>query len=154
MGESVVSGGPNITLQNWNFRVEVSEFGEARFSEVAGHGEWESDVVETHHGGEDQPDKDPGKIKYPPLVLKHPDSADTRFVDWAESCRAREGTPGVPKRNVDVIQMNRDGQDVRRKRYKKAWVSKISHGTLTANSTESSMVELTLQHQGWDEVPA
>lgn len=153
MGDSVVAGGPNIILQSWNFRVEVSEFGEARFSEVGGFGEWESDVVETNHGGEDQADKDPGKIKYAPLVLKHPDSADLRFVEWADSCKAGAGTPGVPKRNVDVIQMDRDGNDVRRKRYKLGWISKVSHGSLTAGSTESSMVELTMQHQGWSDVP-
>lgn len=145
-----VIGEPRNYDQKWNFRVEIAGLTIAHFDSVKGL-EFEAGVIEQNEGGTARvADKSPGKIKYSPVVLTTGATSNRELFDWWElvyNAASNKGAVGNSyKKNVTILQLDRDQTVKKRWTLSNAWPSKFVAGEWDAKADENTMQEMTLQY--------
>lgn len=140
-------------LRGFKFNVEVDGFPTAGFDEVTGL-EKTTEVIEHNQGGElGQPVQIRGRTKYSQIVMKRGQTNDSSFYDWSQDVHDLITDVGQVnyRREFDVVQFNEQGIELKRWRVYSAWPTKFVAATnLKGDSSEKSIEELHLTHQGWD----
>lgn len=142
-----VIGEPRSFHEKFSFLVEVDDFGSAGFQSCS---ELSAEVAEIsyYEGGALIPDKQPGRATFADLTLERGATKDRDTYDWfLEVVNAARNAGLVSpdfKRNLTIVQLNRNGEPVRRWRVYGAWVKKFVAGAWDNNSDEHVMEQLVL----------
>lgn len=141
-----VIGNPRTFYQRFRFLVEIDGVGSAKFEKCDGLG---VEVAETdyHEGGAVTPDKQPARVTFGDITLERGATSDTDMYDWLlEVIDASAGTgietPGC-KRNLDIVQLGRDGSEKMRWRVYGAWVKGFKPGTWD-NESDDNLIETSV----------
>ena len=101
----------------YKFKVEIDQVAGAKFKSCSKISV-ETEDVEYGEGGDLIPTKEPGKATVPDVTLDRGIGADKDLHDWFVQCVdfAKNGglVPDELKRNLEVIELNRDNTEARR----------------------------------------
>src|SRR3954469_13871898 len=109
--------------KKFKFKVEIDGFQFADFMKCSGL-EVEIETVEHREGGSLVPNKSPGLVKFTEITLERGVTSNVDFFTWVStvvalaaagvgSAATGEIDP-VYKRNVDIVQLDRDGSELKR----------------------------------------
>jgi phage tail-like protein len=127
--------------RTYNFRVEIDGIGEAQFAEVVVPTA-EIAVVEYREGADKSSAtrKLPGRVKYGNVVLKRGITADLALYQWFRAVSQGDFQP----RNVLIVLLDAQRQDVRRWLARDAWPVKYEGPALNAKNNEVAIETLEL----------
>jgi phage tail-like protein len=86
----------------------------------------------------------PGRVEYDPLVLRRGFAGEATLFQWWQS--VVEGT--IDRRNVSVVLLDEQRQEVARWNLRRAWPSKWTGPSLRALGNEVAIETLELVHEG------
>jgi phage tail-like protein len=133
---------------NFNFMIEISGVIEGGFHECSGL-ESTIDVIEHREGGQNTTlKKIPGQTKFANLVLKRGMYEDLKIYDWHKA--AVEGPPD--RKDGSVIQYDRQGTEVARWNFFRAWPVKYTGPTFSAEGNDVAIETLEIAHEGLERV--
>ncbi|HSS81383.1 MAG TPA: phage tail protein [Gaiellaceae bacterium] len=130
---------------NFNFRVEIDGLQVAGFSE-AQLPEGRIEVVAYREGGENTsaPRLLPGRVEFGPVVLRRGFAGDPALFQWWNDVVQGH----VARRNVVIILLDEQRQEVARWVIRRAWPSKWTGPDLRGLGNEVSIETLELTHEG------
>jgi phage tail-like protein len=152
-----VIGTPRVWRAKWKFVVEIDSVVCAAFSKCDGLSV-EVAVTEHYEGGAMIPDKSPGKAKFEDLTLERGACQDLDMYNWfLEVANAAAGTGEVDpayKRNLDIVQQERDGSEMERWRVYNAFPRKFTPavGGWDNNSDENRIEQAVLAYDRFERV--
>jgi phage tail-like protein len=133
---------------NYNFLVELDGISRAAFQECSGF-DSTIDVIEHREGGENTTvRKLPGQTKYTNIVLKWGITDDMELYTWHRN--AVKGQ--LERKNGSIVLLDRQGGEVARWNFVRAWPSKYDGHNLTAEGTDVAIETLELAHEGVERV--
>jgi phage tail-like protein len=133
---------------NFNYLVEIDGIARAAFHEVGGL-ESTVDVIEHREGGMNtSPRKFAGQTKNANLTLKWGMTADMELSAWHQN--VVNGT--IDRRNGSVVLLDRRGQEVGRWNFVRAWPTKYSGPSLSAEASDIAIESLEIAHEGLERV--
>ena len=146
-----ITGKPRNYFKKFLFRVEIKGVTVAKFAK-AGPLEAEVAVVEQWEGGALAAEKSPGRYKTTDVVLERGATNDLDLWKWFKLVADISANGGAVeddyKRTPDIVQVDRDGTELRRWTLHDAWPTKFVAGvwdnTADANTIES--VTLTYKY--------
>jgi phage tail-like protein len=148
---------PKNLHQRWQFGVYISGFDPAYFSK-ADLPEFEIQKAEFAPAGSLFNQKAAGRVSFEDITLERgvtQDDADSALLDWVRRCVAvTVGTGGLPDdymQDVDIVQYDRTGAELRRVRLFGAWITKGKLGELDGSSSENTIESITLTYQYFEE---
>ncbi|HAM57968.1 MAG TPA: phage tail protein [Candidatus Rokubacteria bacterium] len=153
-----VIGTPRKFHKKYAFTVEIDGIESAAFTKCS-EIKASTAVIEQHEGGSPIPaEKAPGRTTFEPITLERGSTRDHDLFDWFKQvidAPALAGTnePGF-RRNLDVVQKDRNGAELRRWRVKGAWPSEFIGGAWDNTSDENVVESVTLQIDYFDLVQA
>ena len=144
-------------LKSFRFRVEIDGFIRFGFSKVSGLNV-ETDVIEYREGGDNEtPQKSPGLAKYGDVTLSRgqivPGPGADDFLNWFAQVHkvAVQGSSAEFRREPVIHQYNSLNQKVRSWKLNHAWPKSYKPmGDVDAQSSENSVEELVLAHEGFE----
>jgi phage tail-like protein len=130
---------------DFNFLVEIDSVTAAGFRE-AELPEGRIEVVAYREGSDKTSAARlfPGRVEYGPLVLRRGFAGDAQLFQWWQSLA--QGT--VDRRNVSVVLLDEQRQEVARWNLRRAWPSKYKPSALNALGNEVVIETLELVHEG------
>jgi phage tail-like protein len=130
--------------RNFRFVVDI-DGNRAGFTSVSGLAA-EAEVIEYREGwdGLTSTRKLPGRVKYPNVTLRRGVTTDRFLWDWWKMILA--GT--VQRRNVGIILLDDDRNEVLRWSLNEAWIVKIEVSDLDAEGNEVAIESIELAHEG------
>ena len=133
---------------NYNFLVEIDGIARAAFQEVSGF-DSTIDVIEHREGGENTTlCKLPGMTKYSNISLKWGITDDMDLYTWH-----RQAVLGnLERKNGSIVLLGRDGQEVARWNFVRAWPTKYDGPDLNAEGNDVAIETLELAHEGVERV--
>jgi phage tail-like protein len=143
-----IVGKPRTYHKKFLFTVEIAGVDSARF-QSAGPIEAEVAVVEQWEGGALTADTSPGRMKSASVTLKRGATSSLDLWKWWKQVANIAANDGVIddqyKRTIDLVQLDRDGSELRRWTLHDAWPSKFGAGdwdnTADANNIESVVLQ-------------
>lgn len=148
-------------LKVFRFRVECDGFTRAGFSEVTGLTRTTA-VAEYREGGfNETPQKSAGLSTFGDITLRRGQiigssrGGDDDFLDWAKQVHnvSAGGNAENYRRSLDIVQFNSQNKEIRRWRIANAWPSGFrATSDLNATSSDNSIEELTIAHEGFEPV--
>jgi phage tail-like protein len=143
-----VVGKPRSYHKKFLFSVEIDDCEVAWFESCSAI-EAELGVVEQREGGKIVvADQSPGLLKTTPVTLTVGATDNRELWDWWEQIIDAAADSGEPddsyKRNVAIVQRDRDGSEKRRYNLPKAWISKFKAAEWDAKAEENTMQEVTI----------
>jgi phage tail-like protein len=137
-------GTPVDPYGNYNFLVEVDGVTRAAFHEVSGF-DSTIDIIEHREGGDNTtPRKLPGMTKHSNIVLKWGVTSDAQLWKWHED--VVNGT--ISRKNGSIVLLDRAGKEQVRWNFFRAWPSKWTGPSLTAEGNDVAIETLELAHEG------
>jgi phage tail-like protein len=144
-----IIGNPRSFHKKWKFIVEIDGVRHAGFQKCS---ELSVEVanVQYFEGGSLIPNKSPGRLTFADVTLERGATQDrdlfTRFQDVAITSSGL-GLPDVGyKRNLDIVQQDRDGTTLRRWSLTGAWPVKFVAGEWDNESDENVIEQVTLTY--------
>lgn len=149
-----ITGTPRGYDQKWNFKIEIDGIALSWFESMSGL-EAEVGVVEQHEGGSIVvADQTPGKVKFTPVTLMVGATSNRELWDWfklvVDAGANSGGTPDTVKKNLAVIQLERDGTEKKRWDLFQAFPSKFKAGEWDGKAEENVIQEITLTYRYFD----
>lgn len=142
-------GQPSTYHKKFKFVVEIDGVASAAFqkcSEIS----VEMAVVATRQGGALIPTKEPGLATVAPITLERGATDSLDLWNWFKEVAdlaANSGiTDGKYKRNLDIVQQDRDGTEKRRWKIANAWPSKFVAGGWDNDANENTMEQVILEY--------
>lgn len=133
--------------KKFKFRVEIDGITYAGFQTC---GEIAIEVARIDHfeGGSIIPQKSPGRVTIPDVELTRGATADLDLYAWMQQVVAAGdiGAPGSQKRQMDIVQQNRAGSEIRRWTLHAAWPVKWKGGDWDNNADENVIEGVTLAY--------
>ncbi len=87
-----------------------------------------------------------GPATFPPIVLKRGITDDLGFWDWRQM--VVDGNVSGARKNCSITMLSRDGKPVVTWNLVNAWPSKVSALSISSDSNDFTIEELTLTHEG------
>lgn len=148
---------PQSVHQQWQFGVEIQGFNAAYFTSVDPLPNINFEEVTFAPAGSMFDQKVAGRASFPDITLSKgipQDNPETDILDWIKKCiNVYQATGGVPKdymRDVDIVDYDRTGREIRRYRLYGAWVKEYNPGSRDGGSSENSIEEMVLTYQYFD----
>ena len=148
-----VIGNPRSFHKKFKFIVEIDSISSAKFQKCS---ELSSEIanVEYYEGGSLIPDKSPGRLKFADITLERGASKDNELFQWFQTVAKASANAGLVdaqyKRNLDIVQQDRDGTTIRRYRVTNAWPTKFVAGEWDNGADENVMESLTLTYDRFE----
>ncbi len=142
-----VIGTPRTFHKKFKFIVEIDGVASAGFQKCS---ELSVEVanVEYHEGGTLIPNKSPGRLKFADVTLERGATKDHDLFDWMEEVADASANAGLVepkfKRNLDIVQQDRDGTTLRRWSLSGAWPTKFVAGAWDNEADENVIESVTL----------
>ncbi len=148
-----VVGQARSFYKKFKFVVEIDGVAYAGFQKCSAL-EAEIAVIEQNEGGTLIPDKSPGRVKFSDLTLDRGATDDLDLFTWFKEVVDASANSGLKdpeyKRNLDIVQQDRDGSSLRRWRVTRAWPTKFSAGEWDNDADENVMESITLAYDYFD----
>jgi phage tail-like protein len=144
-----VIGTPRSFHKRFKFLVEVDQFASAGFQKCS---ELSVEVanIEYHEGGALIPNKSPGRLKFADVTLERGATQDPDLFDWLTQVADASANTGLNepefKRNLDIVQQDRDGSTLRRWSLTGAWPVKFVAGAWDNEADENVIESVTLTY--------
>lgn len=151
-----IQGNPRSYHKKFKFLVEVDGFANAGFQKCS---ELSAEIakVEYYEGGALIPNKSPGRLSFTDVTLERGATTDLEMYSWfKETAFAASGLGLVDeeyKRDVDIVQLDRDNSELRRWALSKAWPQKFVAGDWDNEADEVVISALTLTFDFFDTTP-
>jgi len=148
-----VIGTPRTFQKKFKFIVEIDDIASAGFTTCS---ELSAEVAKVEHfeGGAVIPDKSPGRATFTDITLERGATTDRDMWDWFKSVIDAAANSGLLdpeyKRNLDIVQQDRDGSTIRRWRVENAWPVKFIAGDWDNNADENVIESVTLTFDTFD----
>jgi len=140
----------NDPYRNFRFRLEIDGIDEAGFSEVT-IPDVDIESIEYRNGNEiNTVRKLPGLAKYSNITLKKGITNSTVLYDWVNMVEI--GKISKARKNIAIILMNEEGEDVNRWEFTNAWAKKYKAPDLNAKGNEVAIETLEIVHEGMKRV--
>jgi phage tail-like protein len=142
-----ILGTPRTFHKKFKFVVEIDDIASAGFQKCS---ELSVEVanIEYHEGGALIPNKSPGRLKFADVTLERGATKDHDLFDWMEQVADAAANAGLVepkfKRNVDIVQQDRDGSTLRRWSIASAWPVKFVAGAWDNEADENVIESVTL----------
>ena len=142
-----IIGTPRTFHKKFKFVVEIDGVVSAGFQKCS---ELSVEVanIEYYEGGALIPQKSPGRLKFADVTLERGATADHDLLDWFEDVADAAANAGLNepefKRNLDIVQQDRDGTALRRWSLSGAWPTKFVGGSWDNTSDENVIESVTL----------
>lgn len=146
-------------LKVFRFHIEVEGFARLGFQKATGL-QAQTDITEYREGGNNATvQKSPGLTKFPDLTFERGQILAAGFgeddiVSWykqvfdAGAKKPKSAT--AFRRDIDIVQFNKEGEEVRRWRVFEAWPSQFkATGDLDAESSDNSIENMIITHEGF-----
>lgn len=150
-----VVGSARSFYKKFKFIIEIDGVAYAGFQKCSAL-EAEVAVVEQNEGGSLIPDKSPGRVKFSDLTLDRGATDDLDLFNWFKEVVNASANSGLTdpnyKRNLDIVQQDRDGTTLRRWRITRAWPTKFSAGEWDNDADENVMESISLAYDYYDVV--
>jgi phage tail-like protein len=149
----MVLGNPRTFHKRFKFVVEIDGFASAGFQKCS---ELSVEVanVQYHEGGSLIPNKSPGRLSFSDVTLQRGATNDLDMFRWfSEVAQTASGLGQVEpafKRNLDIVQQERDGSTLQRWQLTNAWPTKFVAGEWDNESDENVIQSLTLTYDFFD----
>lgn len=144
-----VKGTPRTYHKKFKFLVEVDGIASSAWAKCSAL-EAEIAKIEQFEGGALIPQKSPGRLTFTDLTLERGVTNDRDTWDWFKSVADGSSNTGLKesliKRNVDIVQLDLDGTELRRWTLYNAWPTKFVGGEWDNNSDENTMETLTITY--------
>lgn len=104
--------------------------------------------IDHHEGGSLIPHKGLGKVTVPDVELTRGATDDLDLYQWCQECVAQSALLQEPeqKRNLDVVQLDRRGEELRRWTLVNAFVVRWKAGDWDNNADENVIESITLAY--------
>lgn len=149
----IVAGAPRIYHAKFRFTVEIGGVAFAGFnkcSELTA----EAAEIQQWEGGSTIPHKSPGRITYADITLERGATRDRDLFDWFSSVQAAGTNAGLVepdfRRDLDIVQQERDTSTILRWRIFNAWTKKYKAGDWDNSADENVMESVTLAFDYFD----
>ena len=142
-------GNPRSFHKRFKFIVEIDQFPHAGFQKAS---ELSVEIanVQYYEGGSLIPNKSPGRLTYPDVTLERGATQDRDLFDWFQQVANTTSGLGLNdpdyKRNLDIVQQDRDGKTVRRWTLSNAWPVKFVAGEWDNEADEVVIESVTLAY--------
>ncbi len=145
-----ILGSPRRFHAKHRFLVEIDSgvawAGFAKCSELS----VEAAKVEYFEGGSLIPNKSPGRLTFSDVTLERGATQDHDLFDWFQDVAVTSSGLGLVdpfyKRNLDIVQQDRDGTTLRRWSLAQAWPTKFVAGEWDNDSDENVIESVTLTY--------
>jgi len=148
-----ILGTPRTLAKRFAFHIEIDGIAHSGFSTCS---ELSVEVakVEYWEGGRLIPHKSPGRMTFADVTLERGATRDRDLYTWLnEVVQVASGLGLVDnryKRNLDIVQQDRDGSTMRRWSLYGAWPTKLVAGAWDASSDEALIESVTLTFDYWE----
>lgn len=151
-------GQPVKWYTKYSFLIEVEGVVSAAFttcSEIRGNAE----TVEYREGGRLHPHKSPGLMSFPPITLTRGRCEDydlyNYFKDTFDAAAGTGLTTPDIYRTIDIVQLDRDGEEVERHTLYGAWCKEYqSSNGWDNNANEILMEEIVIEYDHFERTPS
>jgi phage tail-like protein len=142
--KDAVKGDP---LVGFHYALEFQGVIEGYFTEASGLGS-ETEVIEHKiiRDGKEIVRKIPGRLRWGDVTLKRGVTANLDFWVWRK--KVEDGKVADARRDGSIMMYDQERNEVARWNFTAAWPSKISGPNLNAGSSDVSIEELTIVHEG------
>ncbi len=144
-----IIGNPRTFHKRFKFIVEIDDIAHAGFQKCS---ELSVEVanVQYHEGGSLIPNKSPGRLTFSDVTLERGATSDQELFDWFQDVAVTSSGLGLTdydyKRNLDIVQQDRDGTTLRRWTLTNAWPVKFVAGEWDNESDENVIESVTLTY--------
>lgn len=144
-----IIGTPRTFHKKFAYVVEIDQLQSAGFQKCS---ELSVEVasIDYYEGGSLLPNKSPGRLKFADITLERGATKDQDLFDWFSDVADAAANAGLPeplfKRNLDLVQQDRDGTTLRRWRLFGAWPVKFVAGAWDNESDENVIESVTLTY--------
>jgi phage tail-like protein len=144
-----VIGTPRTFHKKFKFVVEIDGVASAGFQKCS---ELSVEVanVQYSEGGALIPNKSPGRLTFADVTLERGATQDQDLFDWMQQVADASANAGLNepefKRNLDIVQQDRDGSELRRWRLNNAWPVKFVAGDWDNEADENVIESVTLTY--------
>lgn len=148
-----VIGQPRSFHKKFKFVVEIDDISHAGFQKCS---ELSVEVAKIQYfeGGALIPNKSPGRLTFADVTLERGATQDQDLFDWFQDVATVSsglGLTGVSyKRNLDIVQQDRDGSTLRRWTLYRAWPVKFVAGDWDNEADEHVIESVTLTYDYFD----
>lgn len=148
-------GSPRTFHKKFKFVVEIDNVGFAGFQKCS---ELEAEVakIEYSEGGTLIADKSPGRVTVSDITLERGATADDDLWTWFKQVANMVQNAGLAepqfKRTMDIVQLDRDGTELRRWSCTNAWPSKFVAGDWDNEADENVIEKVTIVIDTFDKV--
>lgn len=151
-----VVGNPRVFQKKFAFEVEIEGVKSAKFTKMSAL-EAEIGKVEQREGGSLIPDKSPGLVNVSDVTLERgAANGDSDLYSWWLDVVKMSANSGLEtpfyKREVDVIQLNRSREVIRRWILDGAWPTKMVVGEWDNDAEENVIEMITLTFDTFDKI--
>ena len=142
-----IIGNPRSFHKRFKFKIEADGFAHAGFQKCS---ELSVEVanVQYFEGGALIPNKSPGRLTFADVTLERGATRDRDLFRWFQDVALTASGLGLPdphyKRNLDIVQQDRDGSTLRRWSLTGAWPVKFVAGEWDNESDENVIESVTL----------
>jgi phage tail-like protein len=144
-----VIGNPRSFHKRFKFLAEIDDIGSSGFQKCSDLSV-EIAKVEYFEGGSLIPNKSPGRLKFSDVTLERGATQDRDLFDWLQDVAITSSGIGLAdvnyKRNLDIVQQDRDGVTLRRWSLSRAWPVKFVAGEWDNGSDENVIESVTLTY--------
>ncbi len=144
-----VIGTPRTFHKKFKFIVEIDGVVSAGFQKCS---ELSVEVanVQYYEGGSLIPNKSPGRLTFADVTLERGATSDKDLFDWLTQVADAAANAGLNepefKRNLDIVQQDRDGSTLRRWSLTGAWPVKFVAGDWDNEADENVIETVTLTY--------
>lgn len=144
-----VIGNPRTFHKKFKFIVEIDGVVSAGFQKCS---ELSVEVanVQYYEGGSLIPNKSPGRLTFADVTLERGATSDKDLFDWLTQVADAAANVGLNepefKRNLDIVQQDRDGSTLRRWSLTGAWPVKFVAGDWDNEADENVIETVTLTY--------
>ena len=144
-----VIGTPRTFHKKFKFIVEIDGVASAGFQKSS---ELSVEVanVQYFEGGSLIPNKSPGRLTFADVTLERGATQDRDLFDWLQDVAITSSGLGLTdvfyKRNLDIVQQDRDGTTLRRWSLSRAWPVKFVAGDWDNEADENVIESVTLTY--------
>jgi phage tail-like protein len=144
-----IIGQPRSFHKKFKYLIEIDHLGHSGFQKCS---ELSVEVanVQYFEGGSLIPNKSPGRLTFADVTLERGATQDRDLFDWLQDVAVTSSGLGLAntayKRNLDIVQQERDGTTLRRWSLSHAWPVKFVAGDWDNESDENVIESVTLTY--------
>jgi len=144
-----VIGNPRSFHKKFKFIIEIDGVASAGFQKCS---ELSVEVakVEYFEGGSLIPNKSPSRLTFADMTLERGATEDQDLFDWFQEVAETSSGLGLTdpsyKRNLDIVEQDRDGTTLRRRSLSRAWPVKFVAGDRDNEADENVIESVTLSY--------